>query len=110
MKKNTPDPEVTKEDLKKHVEDFISGTENLGSAKDLLSNLSEKLQNFESGLLKNDKIQAAKTRHLANLGSVLMEVLHDNDSCDLNDEDDVIKLAKLFTERYDKDVLSNIGM
>jgi len=110
MAKKTPDPALTKEDLKKHVKEFINGTENLGNAKDMLSNLSKQLETFESGLLKNDKIQAAKTRHLANLGSVLMEVLHENDSCDLNDEDDVIKLAKLFTERYDKDVLSNIGM
>ena len=98
------------EDLRKQAEKLFSGVDDLNSAKEVLQNLTENLKGFESGILKNNNIQAAKTRHLANLASVLMEVLRENDSCDLNDEDDIIKIAKLFTEKYDTDVLSNIGI
>jgi hypothetical protein len=107
-KKSTSQP--TPEELKKQVKGMFSGVKDLKDAQKVLENLTDTIKGFESGLLKNDNVQAAKTRHLANLASVLMEVLRDNDSCDLNDEDDIIKLAKIFTERYDKEVLSNIGM
>jgi len=98
------------EDLRKQAEELFSGADDLNSAKDILKNLTDNLKGFESGLLKNNSIQTAKTRHLANLASVLMEVLRENDSCDLNDEDDIIKIAKIFTEKYDTEVLSNIGI
>ena len=98
------------EDLRKQAEKLFAGVDDLNSAKEVLQNLTDNLKGFESGLLKNNNIQAAKTRNLANLASVLMEVLRENDSCDLHDEDDIIKLAKLFSEKYDKEVLSNIGM
>ena len=101
---------MSEKDIKDHVKGLFSSVTDLNNAKDMLEDLGKKLQGFESGFLQNDNVKTAKTRHLANMASVLMEVLRENDSCDLNDEDDIIKLAKLFTEKYDKEVLSTVGM
>ena len=98
------------EEIKQQVKDLLGGVEGLNTAKEMLEGLSGKLKSFESGLLKNEKIQEAKTRHLANLASVLIEILADNSEIDLSLEDNRIKISKLFIDKYETEVLSHLGM
>lgn len=101
---------LSKDDVKKAINDVFQGAEGLTKAKEMLGDLQEKLSNFKGDFLQNDAIKKAKVKHKGALAGVLLETLKKYEDADLSTEEDRVKIAKEFVERYDKEVMSAVGM
>jgi type IV secretory pathway VirB4 component len=102
--------DISKDDVKKAINEVFQGAEGLNKAKEMLTELQDKLQNFQGNFLKNDAIKQAKVKHKGALAGVLLEVLNKYPKANLSKEEDRVKIAKDFVESYDKEIMSVIGM
>ena len=102
--------DLNKDDVKKAINDVFKGAEGLNKAKEMLGDLQEKLQSFQGDFLQNDAIKKAKVKHKGALAGLLLEVLAAHPDADLSTEESRIEIAKKFVERYDKEVMSVVGM
>ena len=105
-KKNGP----TKEEAQQAINDVFKGADGLKKAKDMLEGLQDKLSAFQGDFLKNDAVKKAKAKHKGVLAGTLLEVLKEFEDANLSSEAARVKIAERFVDKYDKEVMSAVGM
>ena len=100
----------TAEEARQAINDVFKGADGLKKAKDMLGNLKEKLDTFQGDFLNNDAVKKAKAKHKGVLAGTLIEVLKEFEDANLGSEAARVKIAERFVDKYDKEVMSAVGM